>query len=428
MHRWIQVGLPTALILILMVSRGFAQPEEYAKFRQNLQEFIDIALEVNPVLKKAQNRIKVSQEIPDQAASLDDPILRLGLMNVPVDTFKLGQEAMTQKQVTLSQKLPFPGKLGLREDIARKDVGVTEQAYERLKLSIKRQVKQSYYELCFVLAAIDITRENKTLLEQFVTITSIKYGVGKGIQQDVLKAQVELSKIMDELIKLNKRKESEQARLNTLMDRLPQTPLSISHGIRKTSLNFEIEELQGLTEESNPSLQELTILKEKFQLSRKLAKKEYYPDFNVGFRYGQRENSPITDHPDFLSAFVGVNIPLWYKTKQRRKVAEEAYRVDVVQEAYRDSRNLLFLRIKELLDEEARQSETLQLIAQGILPQARQSLDSAMAGYSVDKVDFLTLLDNELTLFKWQIKYHEELARHEKTLAELEQVVGTGLF
>ncbi len=419
------IGMGIALSLLLpQTSWG----QDVPKFRQKLNEFISIALENNPKLLEAQNRIKFHKEIPSQAGSLDDPMLTFGIMNVPVDTLVLNQEAMTQKQITLSQKFPFPGKLGLREDIAAKNITVTEQDYEERKLEIKRQVKQAYFELCFILAAMDITKQNKSLLEQFIKITESKYSVGKGIQQDVLKAQVELSKIMDRLIGLNKRKKVEQAKLNTLMNKLPQEQLVISHGISKTPYSYKLEGLQSLSEEHRPILKELQAIKEKYQLAKRLAEKEYYPDFKVGIRYGLREDNPIMDRPDFVSGFVGINIPIWFKSKQSRKVTEQVYKMDMVQEALNDSKNKIFLKIKEITDEEARTSETLSLIQKGILPQARQSLEAALAGYSVDKVDFLTLLNNQVTLFNWQIKYHRELTTYEKNLADLERMVGKDLF
>ncbi len=419
------IGMCIALSLIFPLN---SWGQEALHFRQKLSEFISIALESNPRLLEAQNRIKFHKEIPSQAGSLDDPMLTFGIMNAPVDTFVLNQEAMTQKQITLSQKFPFPGKLGLRENIAAKNVTVTEQDYEERKLEIKRQVKQAYFELCFVLAAMDITKQNKSLLEQFIKITESKYSVGKGIQQDVLKAQVELSKIMDRLIGLNKRKEAEQAKLNTLMSRLPQEPIFISHGITKTPYLFKLEELQTMALDHRPVLKELQAIKEKYQLAKRLAEKEYYPDFNVGIRYGLRESNRRFDRPDFISGFVGVNIPLWHKSKQSRKVMEQVYKTDMVQETFNDSRNNIFLKIKGITDEEARTGETLSLIKTGILPQARQSLEAALAGYSVDKVDFLTLLNNQVTLFNWEIKYHRELTTYEKNLADLERTVGKDLF
>jgi outer membrane protein TolC len=397
-------------------------------FRDTLNQFINKALAENPELHEAGRQIEVLKQIPPQVSAFDDPVLQFDLLNLPTDTFAFNQEPMTQKRVTLSQKLPFPGKLSLRSNMAERDVDISQFTYDDLQLAITRQVKQSYFELCYVLAAIEISNQNKSLLEQFITITETKYSVGKGIQQDVIKAQVELSKLLNDLIDLNKRKETEEARLNTLMNLPPDAPLSIAHGIKKTIFDYEMKDLFKIAEERRPVFKKLRSLQEKYRASRNLAEKEYYPDFRVGLSYGQRENNPLQDRADFASAFVSINIPIWYKSKQERKVAEESYRVDVVGDAYHKARNQTFLRIKELLDKEKKGAETLKLIQKGILPQARQSLESALAGYSVDKVDFLTLLNNQVTLFDWELKYHRELTDYEKNLAELEQVAGRALF
>lgn len=417
------------LVLILFCAQsGSALGGQESKFKETLNQFITEAIENNPGLREAQQKINAYMQIPAQAGSLDDPVLTFGIMNLPVDTLSFPQEAMTQKQITLSQKFPFPGKRGLRTKIAEKNVEIVEENYEDLKLKLIKNVKQSYYELCFILAAIDITKQNKKLLQQFVTIAETKYSVGKGIQQDVIKAQVELSKIMDDLIQLDKRKESEQAQLNTLMNRLPQDPLSFSHGITKTSFNYIVDNLQSLATKHRPVLKEIKSVVARFRASKQLAQKDYYPNFNIGFRYGQRQDSPVRSHPDFVSAFVGINIPLWYKTKQSRKVEEENYKIEMAKEAYNKTRNQIFMKIKQSLDEETKGAKLLKLIKTGIIPQARQSLESALAGYSVDKVDFLTLLNNQFTLFKWEIKYHQELISYEKNLAELEHIVGKKLF
>lgn len=421
------------IVLFLVISLScatsvFAQDRHEGKFKETLNRFIAEAIKNNPELLESKNKIKVSKEIPSQAGSLDDPMLMFGLANLPVDTFSFSQEPMTQKQITVSQKLPFPGKLGLRTEIAEKDVKIFEEGHEEIKLRIIKEIKQSYYELCFVLAAIKITEQNKALLKQFVSIAETKYSVGKGIQQDVLKAQVELSKIMDELIQFHKREESEKAKLNSLMNRLPQAPLSIPHGITKTKFNYDIRDLQQLTEEHRPALKGLKSVIERYRVAKQLAERDYYPDFNIGFRYGQREDSLRAEHPDFVTGFVGINIPIWHKTKQRRKVFEQTYRIETAKEAYNKVKNESFLKIKQILDEEVKGDKLLKLIKTGIIPQGRQSLESALAGYGVDKVDFLTLLNNQVTLFKWEIKYHKELTVYEKNLAELEHAVGKRLF
>lgn len=413
--------------ILMMVFPGSGSTQENL-FKSVLQGFINKALENNPAIKEFQNRIKAVQEIPSQVSSLDDPILQFQLMNMPVDTFDFSQEPMTQKQFSLSQKLPYPGKLGLKAEIAGKNITITEQDLEETRLTITRDVKLAFFELCFVLAVTSITQENKTLLEQFVTIAESKYSVGKGLQQDVLKAQVELTKIMERLIELQKLEGFEKAKLNSLMNLLPQDALVIPHGIVKTDFNFTVEKLQSIAEKHRPLLSKILSLKERYGVSKKLAEKEYYPDFNVGLNYGQREGTGMIDRPDFVSAWVGINVPIWYKTKQSRRVLETAYKVEMAGETYNRAKNQIFLKIKELVDKERQGNKTLQLIEQGILPQARQSLESALSGYSVDKVDFLTLLSNQETLFHWQIKYHRELTDYEKNLAEVEHSAGKNLF
>jgi len=416
------------LIIFLFAPEAGATNKHAGHFKQTLNKFIETARKQNPSLLEASNKINIYKQIPDQRSSWKDPMLTFGLENLPVDTFSFRQEAMTQKQIQLTQEIPFPGKMDLRKEAADKDVSIAKWNLKELELKIIRQVKESFFELCFVNSAIETTEQNKILLKQFVTIAESKYSVGKGIQQDVLKAQVELSKIMDELIELRQLQANETAKLNILMNRLPQEPLEIPHGLTQTGFKFDIEALQDLAEENRPFLQGIQSAINKFTITKELAEKEYYPDFQVGLRYGQREDSPMEDHPDFVSGFIGVNIPIWFATKQRKKVAEENYRILTAKDSYNAARNDVFLKIKLILDKEIKARKLISLIKTGIIPQARQSLESALAAYGVDKVDFLTLIANQVTLLKWEIKYHRQLTDYEQNLAALEHVVGQPLF
>ena len=397
-------------------------------FKRTLNKFIETAKKQNPSLFEAKNKINIYKQIPDQRGSWKDPMLTFGLANLPVDTFSFREQAMTQKQILLTQEIPFPGKTALRKEAADKDVSIVEWNLKELELKIIRQVKESFFDLCFINSAIETTEQNKVLLKQFVTIAESKYSVGKGIQQDVLKAQVELSKIMDELIELEQLRANETSKLNILMNRLPQEPLEIPHGLTQTVFKFKITALQELAKKNRPFLQGIQSVINKFTITKKLAEKEYYPNFQVGLRYGQRQDSPIQDHPDFVSGFIGVNIPIWFATKQRKKVAEENYRILTAKESYNAAKNDVFLKIQLILDKEIKSRKLINLIKTGIIPQARQSLESALAAYSVDKIDFLTLIDNQVTLLKWEIKYHRELTDYEQNLAALEHVVGQSLF
>ena len=422
-----KVVLITLSLLLFTLEAG-ATNKHAGHFKLTLNKFIETAKKQNPNLLEAKNRINIYKQIPDQRSSWKDPMLTLGLANLPVDTFSFREQAMTQKQIQLTQEIPFPGKMDLRKEAANKDVSIAKWNLKELELNIIRQVKESFFELCFINSALDTTQQNKVLLKQFVTIAESKYSVGKGIQQDVLKAQVELSKIMDELIELRQLQANETAKLNTLMNRLPQKPIDIPHGLTQTDFKFKIKSLQDLAEKNRPFLQGIQSTINKFTITKKIAEREYYPNIQVGVRYGQRQDSAIQDHPDFVSGFIGINIPIWFATKQRKKVAEENYRILTAKDSYNAARNDVFLKIKLILDKEEKGQKLISLIKTGIIPQARQSLESALAAYSVDKIDFLTLIDNQVTLLKWEIKYHRQLTDYEQNLAALEHVVGQQLF
>ena len=416
------------LTLLLVGTKAEATNQHAGHFKNTLKDFIEVALKQNPSLLEAKNKINIYKQIPDQRSSWEDPMLTLGLANLPVDTFSFREQAMTQKQIQVIQEIPYPGKTELRKNAAEKDITIAEWNLKELELNVIRQIKESFFELCFINSAIATTEQNKILLKQFVTIAESKYSVGKGIQQDVLKAQVELSKIMDELIELQQVQANETARLNTLMNRLPQENLQIPHGLTQTEFKYDIQSLQDLALKNRPFLQGIQTSINKFTITKELAEKEYFPNFRVGIQYGQRQNSPFQDHPDFISGFIGVNIPIWFTTKQRKKVAEENFRILTAKDTYNAARNNVFLKIKLILDRENKGRKLISLIKTGIIPQARQSLESALAAYSVDKIDFLTLIDNQVTLLKWEIKYHRQLTDYEQNLAALEHVVGQSLF
>jgi len=420
--------LISLLLLCAGIQPAWAEEIHHAGFKRILENFIEQSRSNNPALKEAQHKIQIHEEIPAQHSAWKDPMLTIGLVNLPVDTFSFREQPMTQKQIQLSQEIPFPGKMDLRARAAEEDINIARWNYKELELSIVRQVKESFFELCFINSAIETTEQNKALLKQFITIAESKYSVGKGIQQDVLKAQVEFSKILDELIELRQYKAHEEAKLNILMNRLPQERIDIPHGLIQTEFKFSIGQLQEMAIKNRPYLHSIQTVIEKFRLTREIAEKEYYPNFQLGIRYGQRQDSPMQDRSDFVSGFVGVNIPIWFASKQRRKVAEENYRIETARDSYQVAKNDVFLKIKILTDKVDKGQKLIGLIQNGIIPQARQSLESALVAYSVDKIDFLTLIDNQVTLLKWKIKSHRELTDYEQNLAAIEHVVGQSLF
>jgi cobalt-zinc-cadmium efflux system outer membrane protein len=418
-------------VMIVVASLFVFLPSAFAdnaSVTSGLETLIAEAVANNPELKAAQERVGAMDERPSQEASLDNPRLGLALMNLPVNSFSFAQEPMTQKGVTLTQRLPFPGKLPLKRDIAGKDVDIAREQYLEKRNDLIMQVKVTYRNLLLINKTIAVTKDNRDLLRQFVKTAETRYAVGIGIQQDVLKARVELSKMIDMLINQQEKKESLIALLNSLLYRPPDTEVKEIEGLDMESLtptpfSYGVEELDTIALENRPALIGANRMTEKSQLAVRLARKNYYPDFDVGVSYGQR-----VDRPDFVSGFVTVSIPLWHKTKEDRKVAEEKANVLQAEEQYNSMKNEIFFRVKDAVLKIRKYNDRIDLFKTGLIPQGRAALESAISGYSVNKVDFITLIDNQITLYNYQIEYYRALTDYENTLAGIEAMVGERLF
>ncbi|MBZ0161078.1 MAG: TolC family protein [bacterium] len=389
-----------------------------------LQPLVQEALAANPEIRAEEKRWDAARERPPQEGSLDDPMLSFEIENLPTNSFAFTQEDMTMKKLSISQAFPFFGKLGLRSEVAQREANAIGQGYRDKRNEIVRRVKEIFYELYAIERSLEIVEKNRELLREFVKIAETKYSVGKGIQQDVLKAQVELSKLLDEQIRLEQSRQAAGARLNAILNRPPQTPLGRTEEVSKAELTMELKELQTGALENRPLLKGLQEEIERSKAANTLARKRYFPDLTMSLGYAFREDSAIAKRSDFFSAGFAINIPIYFRTKQDRQVAETSALINSVREQYQAARNEVFSMVKELVADIEKGHKLIDLLETGLIPQARLSLDSAVAGYQVGKVDFLTLLDNRVTLFNFEKEYYRTMGEYQMSLARLEWVVG----
>jgi cobalt-zinc-cadmium efflux system outer membrane protein len=423
--KWLGVLCLAGVLLFVPLFPAYA---EDSASTTSLERLIEEAISNNPELKAADEKAQAFSEKPAQEESLDNPRVGFGLMNLPVNSFSFAQEPMTQKQVSLIQKFPFPGKLTLKGGIARKSADIVKEEFIEKRNNLIMQVKTVYRNILFLDKTIEITEKNRDLVRELVKTAESKYSVGMGIQQDVLKARVELSKMIDMLISLGQKKESLLARLNALLFRPADKSVADIDSedidsLKPTGFSYTAEELERIADENRPVLIGLKQKIELSQLAVKLAKKNYYPDFDVGMSYGQRQ-----DRPDFVSGFVTVSIPLWHKTKEDRKVAEEAANVRQAEEQYKSMKNEISFKVRDSLSAIDQYRRQIDLFKTGLIPQSRAALESAMAGYGVNKVDFMTLVNNLITSYNYETEYYRALTNYENTLAEIEATVGKRLF
>src|SRR4030043_1131768 len=284
-------------ILVVLPHSSSAQSE---KPRLNVDQLVDEALQNNPEISAAKIKWEIFKEKIPQSYALEDPMFGFGIVNLPTN-FSFKDEDMTMKEFSISQKFPFPGKRPLMKQMAAEEAeAVSTEIKEKINRIVK-EVKTAYYDLSHVYRATEVAQRNKKILEDFAKIAETRYSVGEGIQQDVLKAHVEVSKMVDDLIMLGQRKRALEAKLNALLNRPPETSVGEPDEVVFKTFPFTIEELQKMALEMNPTLKGMKKMIEAKEKAHVLAKREYYPDFNFKFAYGQRDNGPDMKRRDMLT-------------------------------------------------------------------------------------------------------------------------------
>jgi outer membrane protein TolC len=417
----------TLFLAIVFVFGGLAafSQEENDNTNDMLKELIQEALENNPKLEAAVQRALSAEKIIPQAGALPDPQLTFGLSNLPVDSFSFDQDPMTGKVIGVMQMFPFPGKLSLATDIAEFEAAAVKFQQEEIRNQVIQMVKQTYFDLYATDRAFETTEKNKALMEQFVRVAETKYATGSGLQQDVLRAQVEISKLEDDLIMWQQKRLSVVARLNAILNRSVDTPVDKTPPELVLPASpvtaFSAEEI----ERNRPLLKAWVERIQKAEAAVKLAQRDIWPNFTVGASYRQRndlsDGRPMTD---FFSATVLLNIPLYFKRKQNAKVAEKELSFKAAMSEYENVKINVLSEIESILAELERNRKRVELYKGGILIQAQQSLESAHAGYRVGKVDFLTLINNWMMLQNYELQYFFALSNFYKNLANYELAVG----
>lgn len=397
------------------------------------RQAIALALHNNPSLAQMQQRYAAMSKIPSQRGSLADPVISFGAMNYPTENFDRGQEPMTQFQIGVSQSFPFPGKLGLRQEAAEFEAKAAYYAVEEMRLVLARNVSNHWWQVFYLDRALDTIELNQRLLRQFIEVAKTKYTTGKGLQQDVLLSQLELSKLIDQQISIKALRDNQAIRLNILMDLKPRDPVLLptaSHASQAENSGRLRSEaaLYRLAEKSRPILHQRRQSVSAANSRLALAERNYYPDFNVALTYGDRNGqNPLPmggERSDMMSLMIGVKIPLYAGSKQSQAVKQRSREKMKFRYALLDQQNRVMADIAISITDYQRAQQHLSLFKTGILPQARQTVQSMLAGYQVSQVDFLNLIRSQITLFNYELQYWKVLTESNQALARLQASVG----
>ena len=394
----------------------------------DIGEAVQIALDANSRLLMLDAEVEAMAFAPSQVGALPDPMLSFNAMNLPTDTFDLDQEPMTQLQLMLSQKLPFPGKRELRREVAETMVGVAQKQTDEYRDVLTGKVREAWWRLFAADRSLQIVESNKLLLRDFVEIAKTKYAVGKGLQQDVLLAELELSRLINREAQLAGNRRRVQATLNGLLNRVPEHPITLPEDPPSETLpSLEpVTSLAKFAVERRDLLKAIELKLEAADKKVELAEKDRWPDFQIGVGYADRQGSdPIRgSRTDFLSLMFSINLPLYSGQKQDKALQQRIH--DREYERYRlsDTIRVIETEIGVQAAEYSAAREQALLLKNEIIPQAEQTVSSMLAGYEVNKVDFLNVVNGQIMLYNASIDYWNAMASAKQALARLAAGVG----
>lgn len=386
----------------------------------SLEGLISLALKNNPQIQMMKEKYESSRARIPQASALEDPRIDFEYNRmIPRMVNMTTDDPGVMRSFGVTQEVPFPTKLLLRAQIAAKEAQIIYAQFKEKENEIISRVKGLFSELAWIYKAIDIVRENKILLEQLEKAASARFSLNKVSQQDVLKAQLEIAKMDNELIMLEEKRQVTQAKLNILLNNDPSQELGRPSIEEDAVFSLPLEMLNSAAKKYRKELEAFRLAVDRGRKTLSLAKQEYLPDFM--FRYERMErNSQLKE----WAGMVGITIPFWFFQKQNFNVKEMKHELKVMEAMYRDQENEVLLEVKDFYAQLQATGKLAELFRTAYLPQAEQSLKSALSGYESAQTDFLNVLDSVRMLLDFKLDYYRTLIDFAVARADLERAVG----
>jgi outer membrane protein TolC len=386
------------------------------------QDLLSGLMENNPEIRAARFRFEAATKRPSQAGTLPEPKASYTNLGVGHPLSRLNGSDFAIHGFGISQELPFPGKLGLASEEAKREAEAEQQNYRVVVLDVTARLKVAYFEWLAVQKAIDVTLKNGDLLSRFEEIARNRYTVGKGLQPDVLKAQFEVSSLEQQLAMLDEKRQRAEAEIAALLA-VPSIALSAPAEIQPSSLSMSLDELLKATNESPRVKAEQKMIDARaVGINRSL--KDFRPDFGVNLQWQHTGGN----FPDYYVASVEVKIPIYYARKQRYALEESQSRLSEAKQNYRTAQQQAVYQVKDQYLVIQSSERILNLYKTTLIPQASLTVDSSASAYEVGSIDFLSLVTNLTNLINLERQYNDEVARHEEALARLEPIVGKELI
>ena len=387
-----------------------------------LAELLREALEKNPELAALRAQVDVVRQRPGQERFLDAPMAEAQIWQWPFNSINPADTNMYMFMVT--QDLPGRGKRQLRAAVADKDVALAESDITIRARDVVNQIKQAYASLFIARKAIQVNLDSVELLRQIADVSQAKYTTGRISQQDVLKPVVELSRLHTDIIMFDEQAQLATARLNVLLNRMPETPIGPLVEPREQTMLPATADLQRLALDRQPELHRARLEIERAEAELASVRGEYKPDFSVQGGYMLQPRMP-----DAWMGRIGITWPKapWSRDKIDARVAEHTAAIQAAKARTQAMENMVRLAVQEAYVRASSARDRAVLLRTTIRPQSQQILEVSRVAYQTDRVDFQALIDNQRVLLDVSLDYFRALSDFTQALADLERAVGADL-
>ena len=391
-----------------------------------LQDLLTEAEQNNPQIQAARLSWQAAKQVPSQVSTLPDPQFNVQQVNVgsprPFAGYTNSDFAYVGLGVT--QDLPYPGKLRLKGEMAKRDADVVQQQYESIRRSILAGVKSAYFQLAYLSTTLGILESDGELLQQVEKAADARYRSGMGNQQDLLRAQLEQTKLLREITMHHLEVARLQAQIKQYVNRTQSSPDIEPSELSETPLPLTFEELLSAAKAQNPEISGAQKMVEKQKLQVDLAHKDFYPDFNV--QYMWQRTDPTQFRAYYMLSF-GVRVPIYRSRKQRPELAQAEAELNRSRSESEVQSQQVAFELRSEYETEQKTTELLRIYREGLLPQARAGFQAGIAAYQNNRQDFQALLASFLDVLHLDEEYWKGIAERETALARLEQLTGLSL-
>src|SRR5216684_4458403 len=425
---FVEIGLLALLFSVVFVSASFAQEPtpHQAQAVTPLAELLQEAEQNNPQIQAARQGWQAAQQVPTQVSTLPDPQLQIQQFSVGSPRPFAGYTNSNFAYIGLgvSQDFPYPGKLRLKGEMAKRDSDVSQQQYESARRSVLAGVKTAYFQLAYLSKTLGILESDGELLQQVEKAADARYRSGMGNQQDLLRAQLEQTKLLREITMHHLEVAKLQAQIKQYLNRPQSSPDIEPSELPETPLPYTFEELLSAMKTQNPEISGAEKKVERQKLQVDLAHKDFYPDFNV--QYMWQRTDPTQFRAYYMFSF-GVRVPIYRGRKQRPELAQAEAELNRSRSESEVQSQRVAFELRSEYETAEKTAELLKIYREGLLPQARAGFQAGIAAYQNNRQDFPALLTSFLDVLHLDEEYWKSMAERETALAQLEQLTGLSL-